>query len=171
MPDAPIDTVIAIRSRCPWPPEPPVLQSHNRAVKILRGCWGCKQIEEIRATGTDVVNLSERDAGGIRILALDGYLLKGDAKDVGDDFLAAAARHPRVAVDLSGIEMINTNGMSLLLTGMKGARAAGGQLYFFGGNALVLDVLRRCRLNTILPMLPTLDEALKRLGGEAGEGI
>ncbi|MGN6972621.1 STAS domain-containing protein, partial [Neisseria sp. P0009.S001] len=56
----------------------------------------------------------------------------------------------RVVVDLSGVESIDSSGLGALISGLKAARNAGGDLRISGPNTQVMAVLELTNLNRVL---------------------
>jgi anti-anti-sigma factor len=64
-------------------------------------------------------------------------------------------------VDLSGVEVIATTGITLLLVADRELKKAGGKMVLAGTRGLVRDVLLRCRLDKVLTLSPSVEEALR----------
>jgi anti-anti-sigma factor len=65
----------------------------------------------------------------------------------------------RLAIDLSGVQAIDSAGVGALISGLKAARVAGGDLRLVAPSTVVANVLDVMNLNTILTTHATAEEA------------
>jgi anti-sigma B factor antagonist len=65
----------------------------------------------------------------------------------------------RLVVDLSGIEFIDSSGLGALISGLKAARQAGGDLRIAAPTQQVRTVLEITNLNRVLTAYPAADSA------------
>ena len=65
----------------------------------------------------------------------------------------------RVVVDLSGIEFIDSSGLGALLSGLKAARQAGGDLHIAAPTRQATTVLKLTNLNRVLRVQPSPEGA------------
>lgn len=65
----------------------------------------------------------------------------------------------RVVVDLVGVETIDSSGIGALVSGLKAARNAGGDLRIVAPSKQVNEVLRMTKLDRVLPPYPSVAEA------------
>ena len=65
----------------------------------------------------------------------------------------------RMAIDLSGIESIDSAGVGALISGLKAARNAGGDLRLVAPSTVVVNVLEMMNLNRLLTMHSSPEEA------------
>ena len=65
----------------------------------------------------------------------------------------------RVVVDLSGVEFIDSSGLGALLSGLKAARQAGGDLRIAAPNRQAITVLELTNLNRVLRVQPSPEGA------------
>lgn len=98
---------------------------------------------------------------GVKVVRVSGILSNLGADSISPLFLSEVEGAGRYVVDLSGVDMIATPGISLLLTAHQRVKAAGGRFVITGTRELVYDALRRCRLDTVLTLRP-LDEAVRK---------
>jgi anti-sigma B factor antagonist len=68
-------------------------------------------------------------------------------------------RASRVVVDLSETDFIDSSGLGALVSGLKSARQAGGDLRIAGAGEQVLTVLSLTNLDRILRPYPTVQDA------------
>lgn len=67
------------------------------------------------------------------------------------------AGHKHVVVDLSRTDMIDSSGLGALVSGLKAARQAGGDLRIAAPNSQVTKVLELTNLNRVLAVHPTAE--------------
>ncbi len=69
------------------------------------------------------------------------------------------AGHARIVIDLSGIEFIDSSGLGALVSCLKKARQAGGDLRISGPTAHVQTILKLTNLDRVLQPVPTAEIA------------
>lgn len=69
--------------------------------------------------------------------------------------------HARLALDLSRVEFIDSSGLGALVSGLKTARTAGGDLRLVAATEQVAGVLRLTNLDRILRVYPRPDDAYR----------
>jgi len=116
--------------------------------------------------------LTRSESEGVTILRLTGPLTHETVPSVRRAFEAATDGAARVVVDLTDVPMLTTPGLSLLLTASRRLIEAGGRLVLTGTRGIVDDMLRRCRLDVVLEIVPDAAEATRRAreGGAAQSG-
>lgn len=72
-----------------------------------------------------------------------------------------AGGRPRIVVDLSGIEFMDSSGLGALVGCLKTARQAGGDLRISAPSDQVVMVLQLSNLDRILTSYPTAEEAYR----------
>jgi anti-sigma B factor antagonist len=87
------------------------------------------------------MDLRSGECGGHVVVALRGELDIADAEAVASALVNAAAREPRIIVDLAGLEFIDASGIAALSRGRGHARGAGGDLLLAAPQRLVRRVL------------------------------
>ncbi|MDI1344017.1 MAG: STAS domain-containing protein [Pseudolabrys sp.] len=90
--------------------------------------------------------------GGVSILRLKGRLnmvSAGTLKAVVDSTIAGG--HPRLAIDLSGVEFIDSSGLGALINALKVTRQAGGDLRIAAPTEQVKLVLQLTNVERVLP--------------------
>lgn len=103
---------------------------------------------EIREAGTAVV---VQPTGRLNMVAAPG--LRDQLRDLVD----GGSR--RVVVDLSATEFIDSSGLGALISGLKAARQAGGDLRIAAPNTQVTSVLKLTRLDRVLTAHESADTA------------
>ena len=112
-------------------------------------------------TGTTI---EQRETDGVRIVRLNGSLSQKGVGDVGHAFAAAVrgdGSGGTVVVDLGGVDVIATTGITLLLVADRELKKVGGRMVLAGTRGLVRDVLLRCRLDKVLTLAATVDDAVR----------
>ena len=108
--------------------------------------------------------LEEEDVGDVKVVRLKGSLAKEGAEQVSSSVIAAATESPRLVIDLSGVDLLATPGITMLLAAQKTSQQAGGRMILTGTKGFVDELLRRCRLDAVLSIVPVPSEALRRAG-------
>lgn len=102
---------------------------------------------------------------GVTVLRIVGPLTQEGVEPIRAAFDEATAGAPgasgRVVIDLTDVPMMTTPGISMLLKAAGRVRDAGGRLVVAGANGIVDDLLRRCRLDTVLHAVSDLGEAVR----------
>jgi anti-sigma B factor antagonist len=91
-------------------------------------------------------------ADGVAIVSLDGRLnmvTAGRLRDVVSTTVESG--FPRVVVDLSGVDFIDSSGLGALISGLKTARLAGGDLRITAPTEQVQLVLQLTNMERVLP--------------------
>lgn len=110
------------------------------------------------------VGIASRSAGPVEVVALSGVLDAWSEPDV-----RAALREildagkSRVVLDLTGMKRIDSSGLSALLSVLKAARTAGGDVVLLAPSPAVVSVLRLTRLDQVLESFDDEAAALARL--------
>ena len=105
------------------------------------------------------VDLSNSECGGHVAVALRGEQDIADAAGVAAALAAVAAREPEIAVDLAGLEFIDSSGVAALARGRKHTRHAGGDLLLAAPRQQALRVLTLTRLIDVFPVHASVEEA------------
>ena len=64
------------------------------------------------------------------------------------------------AVSMDEVDFVDSSGLSALVSGLKAARSAGGELYLIAPSAPVSKLLELTLLNQVIPIVPTLGAVL-----------
>jgi anti-anti-sigma factor len=113
---------------------------------------------------TNTATVEQGEAEGVRRVRLNGSLSQKGVADVGPAFAAAVRGDGSggpVVVDLSGVDVIATTGITLLLVADRELKKTGGKMVLAGTRGLVRDVLLRCRLDKVLTLSPSTEEAAR----------
>jgi len=94
---------------------------------------------------------TRQTAAGVTVVTPDGRLNMVAAPELREQLRTLVQDGAsRVVVDLSGVESIDSSGLGALISGLKAARNAGGDLRIAAPNAQVMAVLELTNLNRVL---------------------
>lgn len=96
------------------------------------------------------------------VLRIAGSLNQHGVDTVESPFSEAMSIARRLVVDLSQVDVVNTPAIAMFLGAHRTMRQAGRQIVFTGVQDMVQDLLRRCRLDTVLTIIPDPHEAVER---------
>lgn len=97
---------------------------------------------------------------GVAVLQLEGKLNMVSAGPLRQQIAELVGEgHHRVAVDLGSVEFIDSSGLGALISGLKSARSAGGDLRIAAPNAQAALVLSLTGMQRMLPAYPDTDSA------------
>lgn len=72
--------------------------------------------------------------------------------------------HNRLVVDLSGVDIVDSSGLGVLISGLKVARQSGGDLLVAGPRQQATMVLELCNLNKVLKTAESPESAFEAEG-------
>jgi anti-sigma B factor antagonist len=72
---------------------------------------------------------------------------------------------PALVLDLTGVEFIDSTGLSVLLNGQRSVTLRGGRMALAVSNPTVLRLFEITRLDSTFELVPTREEALARVRG------
>jgi stage II sporulation protein AA (anti-sigma F factor antagonist) len=111
------------------------------------------------------VSIEKSDDGGgpCTVIRLDGEADVTNAPGLSQALSAEAARRPRLLViDLSALGFMDSSALSAVITAHRAITAAGGVLALASPTPVVARVLALTGTDTIIPVHPTLDDAIAR---------
>ncbi len=109
-----------------------------------------------------MATLTHSNVQGVVVLRPAGSLDHAGAAAVEPAFAEAAPDGARAVVDLSRVEFVATPGVTLLLTVSRRLAQTGGQLVIAAATRSVEGLLRRCKLDAVLSITPTVGEGIER---------
>jgi anti-sigma B factor antagonist len=110
------------------------------------------------------VSLTRRSRGPVEVVSLSGTLDAWSEPDVRTALLEVLREgRSRVVLDLAQLRRVDSSGLSALLSVLKAARSAGGDVVLLAPSASVVSVLRLTRLDQILEAFEDEAAALARL--------
>lgn len=103
---------------------------------------------------------TDQSGEDIVVVRIEGRLNMVAAPELRDIIAqAVASGRRRVAVDLAGVEFMDSSGLGALIASLKTARQAGGDLRIAGVSEQVALVLQLSNLDRILKPYPDADAA------------
>jgi stage II sporulation protein AA (anti-sigma F factor antagonist) len=99
-------------------------------------------------------------ADGVHVVALAGDIDHTTADILRQSLTAPDGSAPHTVADFRDVTFMDSSGINVLVAANNTARSRGGWLRLAHSPAPVLDLLRIVGLDTILPLHPTLDDAL-----------
>lgn len=106
--------------------------------------------------------LQVEEAADYLVLHLRGAL-DHEADSFPPEVARAAMFDKPIIVDLSGVTSVQSMGIGMLVEGFKAARAGGRRIVFTGPRSQVRSVLEHTKLDTVLEIFPTLEDAVAAL--------
>ena len=109
--------------------------------------------------GCAMATLIQNESEGVRVLRISGSLNHEGVEPVETPFESATPAGARVVVDLSEVDMMTTPGIAMLIAASKRVEGSAGKFVVTGAKGFVADLLHRCRLDTVLTLVPSAGEA------------
>jgi anti-anti-sigma factor len=107
-----------------------------------------------------MATLDQTETDGVKVLRLTGSLNQHGVDTIESAFVEATNSR-RVVVDLTQVDLVNTPAIAMFLGAHRMVQKSGGRLIFTGIQGMVEDLLRRCRLDTVLTIVPGMREAIE----------
>src|SRR5688572_31666704 len=108
-----------------------------------------------------MATLEHTDTEGVLVLRIVGSLDQHGVDTVESGFSEATGASRRVVVDLSEVDVVNTPAIAMFLGAHRMMKQSGGRIIFTGIRGMVEDLLRRCRLDAVLTIVPDKGEAVE----------
>jgi anti-sigma B factor antagonist len=108
-----------------------------------------------------MASLDQDVRDGVRVVKICGSLNQHGVDTVESAFSEATGSSNRLVVDLSQVDVVNTPAIAMFLGAHRAVKQQGGRLIFTCVGGLVQDLLHRCRLDTVLTIVPGMGEALE----------
>lgn len=108
------------------------------------------------------MKLSSKEVGGVTVIELDGSVLGGPDATVLNDTLhkLTEKRKKKIVIDMSGVESMNSSGLSMLITGLTTMKNAGGDLKIAAASKKIESLLTITKLSTVFELFPTVQKAI-----------
>lgn len=115
------------------------------------------------------MEIHEKSVDGVLLLSIRGdFLCEPDQLIFQDRIRAlAASGQNHIVIDLGRVKFVNSCCLGSLVSALTTLRRANGDLRIVGVNETVMKILSLTRLDKILAIYPSLDEALKTLHAHA----
>ena len=97
-----------------------------------------------------MTTLDEQNLDGVRVLRISGSLTQQGVDQIGSAFEAAVPDGTRAVVDLGEVDLITTPGLTLFISATQRMRNTQGRVVFTAAKGIVLDLIKRCRLDEVL---------------------
>lgn len=109
------------------------------------------------------MKLSTKESTGIIILALEGSVLGGPDATALNDVLhkLVEKKKKHVLLDLSGVQTMNSSGLSMLIGALTTMRNAGGDLKIAAASKKIETLLVITKLTTVFELYPTVKKAIE----------
>ena len=108
------------------------------------------------------MKLSTREADGVTIIHLEGSVLGGPDATVLNETLHKLVDKDRkhVLLDLSGVQTMNSSGLSMLIAALTTMRNAGGDLKLAAASKKIESLLVITKLSTVFELHPSVKKAI-----------
>ncbi len=108
----------------------------------------------------------EPRGGGVAVARLSGRLDFGVASEAKRAFAdAVSGGNRRLVVDLSGVDFVDSSGLSSLVSGLRVARQAGGDLRIGAAGEQPSALFSLTSLDQVFRLYPTVEEAIGGYNG------
>jgi anti-sigma B factor antagonist len=116
-------------------------------------------------------DLSEQELDATTlVIAIKGEIHSTTAPEFSERLNAAiASGKTAVVLDLTGVEFIDSTGLSVLLNGLRRVTRVRGRMVIACANPTVLRLFEITRLDTTFEILPNCDEAIERVRQAAAD--
>lgn len=104
--------------------------------------------------------LVEELDGNVTKVVLAGRLDTTGAGQIDLKFSTIAGARRSIVVDMSGVSFLASLGIRVLLIGAKAVASKGGKIVLLSPDANVVAVLKSARIDTLIPVVYDLNEAL-----------
>lgn len=113
-----------------------------------------------------MANLQRTDVDGVTVLRFNGSLNASELADVEKSFHDATHRDgAAVVIDLANVDFLGTPAIAMFLDAAKSLKHSGGRIVATGPQPRISDVLKRLRLDKLLPVANSVDEGVSKLKG------
>ena len=110
--------------------------------------------------------MTVENAGDIAIVAIPGKSLdSGNSRDFKAEIAPIVAAHRKVVFDLSSLSFVDSSGLGAILSSLRQANSAGGDLKLCGLSKPVRALFELVRMHRIFDILNTREEAIRSFGG------
>jgi anti-anti-sigma factor len=109
-----------------------------------------------------MTTLDEQQIDGVRVLRISGSLTQQGVDQIGPAFEAAVPDGARAVVDLGDVDLITTPGLTLFVSATQRMRNTQGRVVFTAAKGIVLDLIKRCRLDAVLEIEDDSGQAVER---------
>jgi anti-sigma B factor antagonist len=109
------------------------------------------------------MKLQSKEVDGITVIELDGSVLGGPDATALNDALhkLAEKKKKQIVIDLSGVQTMNSSGLSMLINGLTTIKNAGGELRLAAASKKIESLLVITKLSTVFTLFPTVKKAVQ----------
>jgi len=106
------------------------------------------------------ISIHTREDEGVWLVEMAGAMSAVDSLDLHAKLLPAVPEEPRLMVfDMSGVEIMPSLGIGTMMSFTRALEARGCTVRFAAVQANVLEMIKRCKLDTVWSIYPTVEEA------------
>jgi anti-sigma B factor antagonist len=100
---------------------------------------------------------------GVTVIAIDGNLMGGpDASTLNDKLVELIdEKKNMIVLDISGVNIINSSGLGMLIKGASTMKSVGGGLKIAKASDKILELIKVTRLTAVLETYKTVADAAK----------
>jgi anti-sigma B factor antagonist len=110
--------------------------------------------------------METENVGNVLLIALPARMDAASITAIEGDFAQRVKEHKgKVLVDMSRVEFVASLALRLLLTQLKAAQQAGGDLRLSGLRPAIAEVFRKSRFDTLFTIYPDQKAALAAFNG------
>lgn len=108
------------------------------------------------------MDITTKETGGITVIGLKGNVLGGPDANALNDTLhkLVEMKKKKVIVDISGVQTMNSSGLSMLIGALSMIRNAGGDMKIAAPSKKIESLLVITKLTTVFEIHPTLRKAI-----------
>jgi anti-anti-sigma factor len=111
-----------------------------------------------------MANLERSEVDGVTVLKLRGSLSQLELADVEKSFHEATHKDgAAVVIDLSNVEFLTTPAITMFLEAAHSLKDTGGRIVAAGPQPRVGEVLKRLRLEVLLPVANTVADGVQKV--------
>ena len=116
------------------------------------------------------MNVTTQRAGGFTVIKPEGSLLGESAEAIQEEIgRVVDGGDRRVAVDLSGVDVMDSHGLSCMINAVTRARLREAEVALVGPTPFVAGLLQVTRLDQWFEVFSTVADVDRRFAGEQGE--
>ncbi len=108
------------------------------------------------------MNITTKEISGVTVIELKGNVLGGPDATALNDVLhkLVEKKKKKVTVDISGVQTMNSSGLSMLIGALTTIRNAGGDMKIAAPSKKIESLLVITKLTTVFEIHPTLRKAI-----------
>jgi anti-anti-sigma factor len=110
-----------------------------------------------------MVQMTQSQLGSVTIIRPTGALTLDGIEAIRPQFEQLTSNPGRLVIDMAGVTLMTTPGLSMLLAGAKRLAESGGRMALTGAKGVVADLLHVCKLDDVFPVIPEFDAAVKHV--------